>query len=96
MIPLVPDFCFFYLRDGGSVAASPQNESSPVAPKVSSPAGSSGQGPDHVVEGVPVAASTKEVDPFDEFDPRSTPGNPYPECPLYVCQTHFTCYFHVL
>ncbi|XP_039137943.1 clathrin interactor EPSIN 2-like isoform X3 [Dioscorea cayenensis subsp. rotundata] len=63
-------------KDGGSVAASPQNESSPVVPKVSSPAGSSGQGPDHVVEGVPVAASTKEVDPFDEFDPRSTPAVP--------------------
>ncbi|KAM0932216.1 putative ENTH domain-containing protein [Dioscorea sansibarensis] len=63
-------------KDGGSSAASSQNASSPVAPKVSSPAGSTGQGSDHAVERVPVAAPTKDVDAFDEFDPRSAPAAP--------------------
>ncbi|KAJ0970490.1 hypothetical protein J5N97_023367 [Dioscorea zingiberensis] len=64
-------------KDGASSAASTQNASSPVAPKVSSPTASTGQGPDHVVESVPVTAPTDVVDSFDEFDPRcSAPAAP--------------------
>lgn len=42
------------------------------APKASSPRESTSHSPDNAVAGVPASAEPKDVDGFDEFDPRGS------------------------
>ncbi|XP_026665489.2 clathrin interactor EPSIN 2-like [Phoenix dactylifera] len=68
-------------KNGGIVAATGPKASPPSAPKASSPRESTSLSPDNAVPGVLASAKPKDIDGFDEFDPRGSVSAAPPTAP---------------
>lgn len=72
LICFSPSDVILNFRNGGIVAASGPKAFPPSAPKASSPRESTSQSPDNAVPGALASTEPKDIDGFDEFDPRGS------------------------